>query len=75
MTTFTYYHKDIPMGIIGVSRLYMSYSGLCTFCQQLSRAAYHVVPRGQCVSNYLWMCYPRLRFLEEGLIQTAWSSI
>ena len=51
MTTSIYYNKDIPMGIIGVSWLYILYSGLCTFCQQLSRAAYHVVPRGQCVST------------------------
>ena len=51
MTTSIYNHKDIPMGIIGVSRLYILYSGLCTFCQQLSRAVYHVVPCGQSIST------------------------
>ena len=51
MTVPIYYQMDIPMGNIGDSWLSILYCGLCTFCQQLSRAAYQVVPCGQCVST------------------------
>ena len=53
MTVPLSYQMDIPMGNIGVSWLSILYSGLCTFCQQLSRAAYQVVQCGLSMSTFI----------------------